>query len=134
MNSISFDTTKPNYMKHFMSQLNALLEYNKDSDEECYNDIHIYQEEMFIVLEWERIPYSHDWGGKFKFIDEDAVVMFEKYFPDNHSELCYDEDDYNERLELWLKDNPGWVKTPYGTWTNEIENERWRKKLKGDTD
>ena len=53
-----------------------------------------------------------------------------KFFPDNHSELCYDEEDYKNKLDTFLKDNPGWVKTDYGTWTNEIENSKFRDELK----
>ena len=127
MNHILFDTNKPNGRKHFQQLLNTLLDYNSDKDEEYYNDIHIYQEESFIVLEWEHVPYSHEWGGKFQYIDEGMgqVVMIEKTFPDNHYELCYDEEDYEERLKDWLKDNPYWEKTSYGTWTNVEENRRF---------
>ena len=32
-----------------------------------------------------------------------------------------------ERFKKWMEENPGWVKTSYGTWTNEIENEQFRK-------
>ena len=46
--------------------------------------------------------------------------------------MCYDEEDYKERLDEFLKENPGWVKTHYGTWTNEIENEKFRKQLEGE--
>ena len=58
--------------------------------------------------------------------------MLERHFPDNHTELCYNEEDYQEKLAEWLKENPGWVKTSYGTWTNEIENESFRKLLEGE--
>lgn len=129
MNHISYDTTTPKGLKHFQEQLNVLISYNSDPEEKYYNDIHIYQEESLIILEWDHVPYDGSWGGKFQFVEEDQFVMTEKIFPDNHTELCYDEEDFKERLEEFLKDNPGWEKTPYGTWTNRIENEQFIKKL-----
>ena len=44
----------------------------------------------------------------------------------------YSEEDYQERLNEWLKENPGWVKTSYGTLTNEIENEHFKKMIEGE--
>jgi len=55
--------------------------------------------------------------------------MIEKFFPDNHSEMFYSEEEFEYRLKEWLEKNPGWVKTHYGTWTNEIENKKFLKKL-----
>ena len=129
MNKILFDTRKPNGLNHFKEQLDTLIKNNADPEEEYYNDIHIYQEDSFIVLEWDHVPYDHSFGGRFVLVDEDQVVMTEKVFTDNHTELCYDEDDFQERLKEWLEENPGWVKTFYGTWTNEIENQKYREQL-----
>ena len=129
MNHISYDITTPNGLKHFQEQLNVLINYNSDPKEKYYNDIHIYQEESFIILEWDHVPYDGSWGGKFQFVAENQIVMTEEIFPDNHIELCYDEEDFKKRLKEFLKDNPGWEKTSYGTWTNRIENERFIKKL-----
>lgn len=108
--------------------LNALLNYNKVSKTH-YNDIHLTTDGYGFIIEWENIPYSHEYGGCFKYVGEDEVVMLERSFPDNHYELCYNEEDYKEKLADWLKENPGWVKTSYGTWTNKIENEYFRKTL-----
>jgi hypothetical protein len=58
--------------------------------------------------------------------------MIEKQFPDNHYEMCFDEQDYQERLQEFLEKNPGWHQTAYGCWTNDIENEKFMKELKGD--
>ena len=95
-----------------------------------YNDIHIKPEDCgAFVVEWAQVPWSHDWGGQFVLLKEGQVIMTEYIFPDNHTELCYDEEDFNERLEEFLKENPGWEKTSYGTWTNRIENERYQREL-----
>ena len=111
--------------------LNTLLNYNKVSKDH-YNDIHLTTDGYCTIIEWETIPYNHEYGGSFKYVGEDEVIMLERHFPDNHTELCYDEEDYQEKLAEWLKENPGWVKTSYGTWTNEIENESFRKLLEGE--
>lgn len=98
---------------------------------EYYNDIHIKPEDCeAFTIEWEQVPWNHQFGGHFELIEEDQVVMIERTFPDNHTELCYDEEDFNERLKEFLEQNPGWVKTTWGTWTNEIENEKWKEYLK----
>lgn len=112
--------------------LNYLLDHNKKNETQYY-DIHITSDGYCTIIEWTDISYNQEYGqeGKFEFVPADGYVMIEKTFPDNHTELCYDEEDYKERLEEFLKENPGWVKTSYGTWTNEIENERIRKELEG---
>ena len=54
--------------------------------------------------------------------------MTEKIFPDNHTELCYNEADYKERLNEFLKENPGWRQTEYGHWINDLEAEQLFRK------
>ena len=113
--------------------LNYLLDHNKKNKNQYY-DIHLTTDGYASIVEWTDISYDRSYGpdGHFAYVPADGTVMIEKQFPDNHYEMCYDEEDYNERLKEFLKENPGWVKTSYGTWTNEIENERMRKELKGE--
>ena len=113
--------------------LNYLLDHNKKNDKQYY-DIHITTDGYCSIVEWTDVRYNNEYGeeGRFRFVDCDQVVMLERTFPDNHTELCYDEEDFNERLKAFLDENPGWVKTSYGTWTNEIENEQMRKWLEGE--
>ena len=115
--------------------LNYLLEHNKKNDQQYY-DIHITTDGYCSIVEWVDVSYNNEFGeeGKFRFVDSDQVVMLEKTFPDNHTELCYDEEDYQERLREFLDKNPGWEKTAYGSWTNRIENENLRKALEGNSD
>ena len=103
--------------------LNYLLDHNKKNTYQYY-DIHITTDGYCSIIEWTDVSYNNEYGedGKFRFVDYDQVIMTEKTFPDNHTELCYDEEDYQERLNDFLKDNPDWVKTSYGTWTNLAEN------------
>lgn len=82
--------------------LNTLLNYNKVSKDH-YNDIHLTTDGYCTIIEWETIPYNHEYGGSFKYVGEDEVIMLERHFPDNHTELCYNEEDYKERLAEFLK-------------------------------
>ena len=115
--------------------LNYLLDHNKKNDQQYY-DIHITTDGYCSIVEWVDVSYNNEFGeeGKFRFVDSDQVVMIEKTFPDNHTELCYDEEDYQERLREFLDKNPGWEKTAYGSWINKIENENLRKALEGNSD
>ena len=92
--------------------LNYLLLYNTKS-ESNYNEIHITSDGYCTVIEWDNIPYSKEWGGKFEYVAEDEVVAKEFMFPDNHYELIYP-DDEEDILREWLKDNPEYKKDEYG--------------------
>lgn len=113
--------------------LNYLLDYNKKC-KSGYYDIHITSDGYCTIVEWVDISYNFNGEeGKFEFVPANGQVMLEYSFPDNHYEQFYSEEEYQERLQEWLKENPGWVKTYYGTWTNEIENEEYRKMLDEDS-
>ena len=109
--------------------LNYLLEHNKKSKHQYY-DIHITTDGYCSIVEWTDVNYN-DIGqeGKFEYVPSNGQVMLEFTFPDNHYDYFYSEEEFNEVLKDWLEKNPGWVKTSYGTWTNEIENEKYRKQL-----
>jgi len=113
--------------------LNYLLDHNKKNETQYY-DIHITTDGYCTIIEWTNVDYNQEYGpeGKFEFVPYNGQVMLEYDFPDNHRELCYDEEDYQERLDEFLKENPGWEKTSYGTWTNRIENEKFIKELELD--
>ena len=110
--------------------LKYLLDHNKKNKEQYY-DIHITSDGYCSIVEWADVSYDSKYGecGKFRFVDSDQVIMTEKIFPDNHTELCHDEEDYQERLKEFLEKNPGWVIGPFGSWTNEIENEKFKKDI-----
>ena len=92
--------------KLHLDLINYLVDFNTKSDKRYY-DIHISTIDHCVLVEWATNHYESVRGGRFKFVDEDQVVMTEKIFPDNHTELCYNEADYNERLNEFLKENPG---------------------------
>lgn len=109
--------------------LNYLLEHNRKAEHQYY-DIHITSDGYCTTVEWVDVNYDmQQEEGYFAFVPYNGQVMLKFNFPDGHYELCYSEEDYQERLTEWLKENPGWVKTSYGTWTNEIENEHYKKLL-----
>ena len=112
--------------------LNYLLDHNKKNETQYY-DIHITSDSYCTIIEWADVNYDRDYGpqGTFQYVPADGNVMIERMFPDNHIEMCYDEEDYRERLDNFLKENPGWVKDPFGVWTNEIENKKLAKELFG---
>lgn len=121
VNKQVFDTSKENYKEHLNRFLETLLAYNIDFENDSYNDIHIYQEECLVIVEWTTIPYSGEWGGTFKFVNEDETIMREVNFPDGHYEFVFPEE-VDETLKKWYEKHPEWVKTDYGIWTNVEEN------------
>ena len=89
-----------------------------------YNDIHIIPSDCgSFDMEWEQVPWNHQFGGRFEFLTEGQVVMEEFTFPDNHIEMCFDEQDFKERLNAWLVENPGWYQNSWGMWTKKEEQE-----------
>ena len=86
-----------------------MLDYNQDLDNNDYFEIHIYQEETGIIVEFDKVPYSGEWGGRFKYIDEDEEVGINLCLPDNSYVFVrkYEAEDY---LNDWLKDNPEYRK------------------------
>lgn len=120
--SFSKEQIENNEMTEFVNML-CKLSYGEGS---TYNDIRIRPTDCGgFVVEWAEVSWDHQYGGSFEYVDDDQVVVKEYVFPDNHTELCYNDDDFNERLEEFLKENPSWEKTSYGTWTNTIENEKF---------
>lgn len=106
--------------------VSTLLEIS-DEQEDSHYDIHITSDGYCTIVEWCQV--HEDFGGKFAFVDEDQVVMTEFRFPDGHYEMFESDDEIDESLAAWLKENPGWVKNSYGIWVNEEENERAKKAL-----
>lgn len=131
MNKMTFDTQNKSEMENLTALLSFLISYNSDSLS-LYNEIHIYQEESLTILEWEQVPYSRQYGGKFMFVDEDHAVLKHVRFPDNHYEYL-PADEEEKAIDNWLIDNPGWTVTSYGTWTYDPKTEIFQDYLKKNT-
>ena len=76
-----------------------LLELNQ---KDFFNDLHIYEEEGALIVEWVQKPYSGEYGGSFRFVDEDQAVMKEIIYPDDSSEWIPvgSEKDF---MEMWYE-------------------------------
>lgn len=98
-----------------------------------YNDIRIHPSDCgSFVVEWVQLPWDGKWGGQFGYVDEDELIMRECILPDNTIIYCVDEEDYKERLDEWLKENPSYYRTPYGTWGNRDDDAELQKMLEAE--
>lgn len=113
--------------------LNYLLEHNKKNETQYY-DIHITSDGYCTIIEWIDVRYDKIFGEEnhFEFVPYNGCVMLEYSFPDDHREFCYDEQDYKERLDEFLKENPGWIKGQFGNWVNELENNSYSEMAETD--
>lgn len=126
-NRVTFDLNKTNGKRHFDKFLNSLLNYNRDSDNDDYFDIHIYpSDNESLTIEWEKTPWgdNKDWGGSFKWVDSYNEVYTELHFPDNHYEMVPLGSE-EEILKVWHQEHPEWVLNDLGFWTNKEENNKW---------
>ena len=111
--------------------INFLLEYNSTS-EDSFVEILIKPAgyEDTITVEWIQNDYNDkDYEDHFKAVGADEHIMFEYEFPDGHFEWVESMEEGQERVEEWLKENSGWIKTSYGRWVNKEENDRLRKEF-----
>lgn len=72
-NSMSFTPREAELANQLIQYL---LTYNKKSQEH-YCDIHITTDGYCTTIEWESVPYNHEWGGKFVHINEDEDIYKE---------------------------------------------------------
>lgn len=97
--------------------LDYLTDFNKKSDDDYY-EIHITSDGYCMIIEFEKVPYSREFGGRFEYVDEDQCIMTEKQLPDDTYVLVHDEDEYKELLDDFLKENPNYEKNEFGRWIN----------------
>ena len=110
-NEMAFDCETER--KLFDDLLNFLLDYNKKNDH-YYNDIHIKQEENLILIQWNDVSYSGDFGpeAKFEFVRGDQIVMDEICLPDNTVSYVKPYDKY-DFLNEWIEENKDFNKEDY---------------------
>ena len=82
MNSIYFDSRK--YADKFIE---FLLDYNHDVTNDDYFEIHIYQEETGIIVEFEKVPHNREWGGRFAYLEEGDEIFTEIRLPDGSYQM-----------------------------------------------
>lgn len=73
----------------------------QDHDLALYNDIRIHPEDLgAFSVEWVQLPWSGEYGGNFRYVDEDEIVCFEREMPDRSYEYFASEEEYQERLAM----------------------------------
>ena len=116
MNSMYF--SKEDVEAGLMQELVSLLCSHSYRADGLYNDVHIRPDDLgAFIVEWAQVPWNHEYGGKFEYVDEDQAVCNEVVFPDKHFE--YTPEDPNDVIKEWLEDNPNWRKDEWGHW---VEN------------
>ena len=75
-------------------------------------DIRVYPADCEAwIVEWYQVPVNREnYGGEYKFIEDDQYVMREYQFPDKHYDYFESDEDFEEVLKMWLEENPGWCK------------------------
>ena len=106
-----------------MDFVNLLLKmaYEKDADG-CgtYNDVHIYPQDLgAFTVEWAQVPWSHEYGGSFQYVDEDQLVVLERAFPDGTYEYFASEEEFATALDDWLVKHPEYHQNQWGMWTTD---------------
>ena len=97
-----------------------LLDYNQKA-EGYFNDIHIDTDGYCVIIEWVTESYKEACSS-FEFVGCDEEVLKLVHFPDNSYGYASNEDEANDMFQLWLHENSGWEKGPYGGWINKNED------------
>jgi hypothetical protein len=110
-----------------LNLINYLLDYNSKA-KDYFNDIHIDSDGYCVIIEWVQESLT-DATTSFEFVDYDETVLKIVKFPDNSYDYVEDQDEANDRFQLWLHENPGWEKDGNGGWYNKTENDERMKEL-----
>ena len=105
---MEFDLRDEKEKASFEILLHDLINYGVESDW-GYNDIHVRTDpEGVAVLEWEQVPHSGEWGGRFAHVAENEEVLERYYLPDNSSVLISCPEDKWSVQQEWISANPDW--------------------------
>lgn len=90
-----------------------------------YNDIHIKPSDCgAFTVEWVQVPWDHDFGGSFQYVDSDEVVMKECEMPDGSYQYFKTDDDFLEAVQEFLNEHPTYTKSSVtGRWYDRAEYE-----------
>lgn len=104
MNEVYFTEEEVKAGNH-IDLINFLMDqsYGKGN---LYNDIRIKPEDSgAFIVQWAQLPWSHDYGGRWVFLDEDEDVIVEIRMPDGTYQEVHRGD---ERLALedWWEEHP----------------------------
>jgi len=116
-------------VKQFYDFLNILMISNDNN----YNDLHIYQDDFDYVIEWVQNNWTDEYGSNayWKLLSCEDEIFTTIDLPDG-SYQWIPKGTEDEFLKEWLEENPGWTKTDYGTWINKEENDKMMKEIYND--
>lgn len=127
VNSLGF--TPEEVKKGMFNEFLSLLIKQNDEFEHSYNEIHITSDGYCTIVEWDKVPYNHDYGGTFQYVDEEHLVVKEVQMPDGVYEWAVDDDMEKDLIDDFIKDNPEYYKDSFGRWHNKKEEEEFAKML-----
>ena len=99
--------------------INYLLDYNSKS-KNYFNDIHIDSDGFCVIIEWVTETYG-DVLTSFEYVGEDEVVLKIVKFPDGSYDYAEDQDEANDRFQLWSHENPDWAYDSNKGWYKKDE-------------
>lgn len=124
-NTQIFDKRDEEAVKQFYDFLKMLMVDNSKS----YNDLHIYQDDFYFIIEWVQNEWSTEYNTNnyWRLLEPEDTIYTEIYLPD-HTYQWVQKGTEDEFMENWFKENPGWSKNEYGVWVNKEENDKCLKK------
>lgn len=119
-NSQAFTPEEVKLGLHF-ELLNCLLSYNAQATD-YFNDIHIDSDGYCTIIEWVQESREEAFTS-FEYVGEDEVILKIVKFPDGSYDYVEDQDEANDRFQLWLHQNPDWERGPNGGYIKQAEKE-----------
>lgn len=128
INSMSFTPEEVEKNLH-TDLLDYLLKYNLSTPENSFLDIHVTSDSYCTIVEWAQVNYDESMNTGFSYIDEEHVPARIVTFPDQHCELCF-EDEADEAWDNWIKAHPEWRQDERGRW-EEVPPRRRKGRIEG---
>ena len=112
-------------LQKFLSTLFEQCYSDNIGDLTYYNDVHVYPCDLgAFEVEWIQDTWKSEFKSSQGFVplDIDEYTVKDYEFPDKHYEAFTSEEEFNEALQEWLQDNPGWKKHHMmNVWVHENE-------------
>ena len=75
-------------MQDFISFL-CRYSYESEGDVPLYNDIHVKPDDLgAFLVEWVQVPWSHDYGGEFRYLSEEDIEKLEMVVDEDEADFC----------------------------------------------
>ena len=128
-NTQIFDKKDKEQVKQFYNLLKLLMVDN----DKGYNDLHIYQDDFYYIIEWVQNDWSNEYNtnNHWRLLEPEDTIYTDIYLPD-HTYQSIPKGTEEEFMINWHKENPGWFKNEYGVWVNKKENDKMLKEVYND--